>query len=265
MIHVEYQCCFEDFKQFSLAHLSPETGEWPHLLRPWLIFILLEVLALGYICFTYLRGASPPTSDDSAVNFLPWIIILIGWGLLFGCAAQQMKRHATKHWVYVVPGWRENYVQLLLCCVSIGIVIIWITILGSIASAKGGKFARADVILPMIPWIIIEVFLWLAMPFMHGRKWLALWRSNPSFGLPSMIEADDSEVTVRNVETKLVHQWAGVRRVIETPRLFCLYISAATAHIIPKRAFASLRSVDEFRSLLRRHVTDARDASRPAA
>ncbi len=102
----------------------------------------------------------------------------------------------------------------------------------------------------VVPWILIFVVLWyFFFRTMRGQVRHA-WKANANdLQQPGTIEITPDYLRVCTPDTTTEHKWRGLRRLTEGPTIFAIYTSATTAHIIPKRAFASPADVDAFRLL----------------
>src|SRR5579885_421601 len=79
------------------------------------------------------------------------------------------------------------------------------------------------------------------------RAWM-IFRS-PSLGGPRSYTFSDSSIQVDTTITKSEVCWSFYRRAVETRSAFLLYFSGGMANVIPKRAFADAKQLDDFRSL----------------
>ena len=121
--------------------------------------------------------------------------------------------------------------------------------------APPNQSAIQNVLLPIVPWLLIFVCIWLFV-FFWNRRWAAshVWRSQPSLQLRRTLDADPSRLIIDDGQTRVEKKWNSVRTFVETANLFLLYTADHAFDMVPKRAFASPAQVDEFRTLLEQQV-----------
>ncbi len=260
MTRIEYNHCFEDFKEFNLAHLSPPVGRRFYSVLPWFTFILLEVAVVVYIIVT----ASPDRSlaltrarvpmSDIVMDLLPWMVLGSGLVLCVLLDRRQWRHWASRRAVYVVPSRLGIHLKSLVLFTTIILFFSLIWFLRSTNSQSGTSLLWSDIAVNLGPYLLLGIFLWLFTAYSQGRRIRNAWEGNPSLQLHTTFEADESGIKFNDTQTQAAQQWSTVRRIVETPNLFCLYLSKTSARMIPKRAFSSPEAVDEFRNLLERHL-----------
>ena len=111
-----------------------------------------------------------------------------------------------------------------------------------------------DLLITFLPWILIGGFLFF---FIRLRLKLnspeAVMEKNPSLQLRRRMDADERGVIIDDGQAKIEMAWVAIRRFVESPNLFLLYLSNDSFHMIPKRAFDGSDG-EAFRELLRANI-----------
>ena len=138
------------------------------------------------------------------------------------------------------------------------------------AIGEGGfVMARINLLFIAVVYPVVCVSYWLIARWMMRRAILAfVRRERPEKGLlgSHRLVLNDGGV----VETTAVNEsrtsWTGVDRVEQNDGYIFIYVSAATAHVVPKRVFATAAQAEEFyREAARRTVQASAARADPGA
>jgi YcxB-like protein len=109
-----------------------------------------------------------------------------------------------------------------------------------------------------VTWFGLFVPLFLAYAYFGAPYFRARSLYNNSENWRSTIRYffSDEIVRVEMATARSELQWTHFIKAQETGDLFFLYIRKKMAHVVLKRAFSSAESLETFRQLLRRHITN---------
>lgn len=91
----------------------------------------------------------------------------------------------------------------------------------------------------------------IAMPYIIHRR---IYSRNPRLYGRRTVVFDDEGLTSDSEIAHVEAKWSGFEKFKETKNLFLIYQTKDVAGIVPKRAFPSLDSIEQFRSLLNSKV-----------
>ena len=83
------------------------------------------------------------------------------------------------------------------------------------------------------------------------------WEANSShLRQPTTAEITPDYLRISTPIMKMEHTWPGLHRFVEGPNVFLIYVAPASAHVIPKRAFANPAEIDAFRQFVRSLIVE---------
>jgi hypothetical protein len=117
-----------------------------------------------------------------------------------------------------------------------------------------------DIVLPMLPWVFVFAIIWFVVFRALRRRYQNAWDTHPDFHRLHTVEIDEDGITWSDPVSQSRRLWDGYVKFKETPHLFLVYRGEMVAEIIPKRAFSSADSINEFRVTLQRNIRLAESA-----
>ena len=275
-LRLEFTYDFDEFAEAQQAYASGGStgGKW----RSWAGWLLFGGLALILFMLMNQRPAPRPTPPivppPPAQNWVNNILLpVIPWVLIFGViwffVFRQLRRGGafpkTESMLYepgeeppprprrrdAEAGSSLAWALIAVPLVAVAFVLIYL-FRGGGPSVGGGDWWR--VVLPVVPWLLIFLFVYFFL-FRYARGGLkALWDAQTSLHRPHVVEIYDDRIVFSDAVDRLEHKWEAFTHVRESPGLFLLFTSNYSMHILPKRAFPGRGGIDEFRELIRRAI-----------
>ena len=264
-LRLEFSYEFDEFAEAQQAYAGGGAvrGKW----RNWIGWVLFGGLAVVlFLLMNQQRSGPRPTPPivppTPAQNWVYNILLpVIPWLLIFGFiwffVFRQLRRSGafprTESNLYEPgaeppprPERREpeagsSFAWGLLAVPAIGAGLV---LLYFARGGRPGGGAGSDpwqVLLPVVPWVLICLFIWFVV-FRATRGGLkALWDAQPALHRPHVVEVYDDRIVFSDAVDRLEHKWEAFTHVRESPGLFLLFTSTYAMHILPKRAFPGRR------------------------
>lgn len=99
-------------------------------------------------------------------------------------------------------------------------------------------------------WIVLTlVYFLLGVPVATWQAVKVMRKADPNWAEEQAIEFDDAGVRMASASSRFEFAWTEVRRVVETPHVWLIYVGTKLA-FVPLRVPAADGVVDELRSLI---------------
>lgn len=261
-MRLEYQITAEDYAEANQGHAR---------FRPW-VFVwmvgLLVCVALLSDIFPADRTSTPAGStrrgslwNDLILPFVPWLMVLVVvWGIVFG----YLRRAWRKPWLRKrrrrtreTPGLVAGAFAILLAIIITLMVLAIRATRATVVDPR--ESATLDVLLPVLPLILIAVFLAFVLR-RYGGIFRRGWESQPQLHRPFVAEIDERGLRLSEPLSRHEYHWDYFPGWIETENVFVIYVSPVSFHLLPKRAFVDDSARTEFRELLQRMISDRTNA-----
>ena len=82
-----------------------------------------------------------------------------------------------------------------------------------------------------------------------------LWSKQLNEQEPKSLELSEVRIVVKSISVEESMKWTGYLKVIETKRLFVLFVSQYQFQMIPKRAFLNDSQIKYFRDLISEKIS----------
>ena len=157
-----------------------------------------------------------------------------------------------------MPVWK----RVALAMLAVGVVFLFGVAGESAGSGKGFwetlRMLWSDLVSGRAPTLIYVLFAVIAALALC-RHWLAgvaaflIYRRQPTADTDHEIRLSDAGIDIVTPLLTSTIAWPAVKRVIETPRLFLIAISARQAVVVPRRAFETEAAFQSMRAFVHAH------------
>ena len=248
-----YHVTFDDYRQAQRGHVASRGGTGFRMT----ILAVAVALSVGIAGLLAVTPARLPPAGRAlydlavalALPFAPWLLLTTHWlGVLL-----IRQRPPRARVIDVARQTRPRWVTLggVTVCAVVATTLLGLAAQGLLAAAPSQQSATERVLavgLPMIPYVLVLLFLWLFVFRRMVRR--AYDADRARFDRITTATASADRVTFDDVLTTLSYRWPAFARCVEAADLFLLYPTQGTMFIVPKRAFASANDVAAFRRLV---------------
>jgi hypothetical protein len=113
----------------------------------------------------------------------------------------------------------------------------------------------SEVLRPHTTWLLLLATICILLMRQSSYPLVGIWKGSPTLQRPYTIIVSDDGITFAEPLAHHELKWFAFDRVIESQNLFLLYITDHSFHMVPKRALADGRQVDEFRAMIDNRIT----------
>lgn len=112
--------------------------------------------------------------------------------------------------------------------------------------------------MPRGRWVVVACLLYMGFSFgiYHPYKCRREYAQRKGLKRPVEFEASDAGIHSIVEATETLTPWNEFHKWREGRRIFLLYLSDTTYHMVPKRFFATVGDIEEFRGLLKKHIKE---------
>ena len=158
------------------------------------------------------------------------------------------------------PLWRRVAIAAL------AVAVVFLFGVAGDAAGRGGSFRESlralwgDLVSGGAPALIYVLFaliaaLTLCRHWLSGVVAFALYRRQPIAETDHEIRLSEAGIDIVTPLLSSTIAWPAVKRVIETPRLFLIAISARQAVVVPRRAFETEAAFQSMRAFVQAHLS----------
>lgn len=251
-----FNCTLDDYTEAMRLFRKPAPGHGPgwaeRLLFLWVLLGAIGLLLVVAVVEAVLRGgpgARGALTTWALAILTPWIpsLVVLTFLWLAACGA-------------VAPTERRPLRRLALGLAAVLLLVNVATVVISGPAAPEpersptGTVSEDGSLLALLPWLILFLFIWVAFfRFLRGVT-RRNWDAQPHLRLPQTLELTPQGLRFDDGLCAHDYRWAGFAKWREGGGLFLLYVSDVGFHMVPKRAMAGPKEVDQFRYLLWQHV-----------
>jgi hypothetical protein len=107
-----------------------------------------------------------------------------------------------------------------------------------------------DILLPLVPWVLILLFIWFFVFRNLSAGQRKVWENNPGFQQVQTFDMSEEGVRVVNPLSETLYRWNAFIGWAETERLFLLLLPNRARVLVPKRAIGDDAEQQRFRAFV---------------
>lgn len=184
---------------------------------------------------------------ENLTNLISWLVVLA------------IAMFSTD-WIYRHPSAKFSRYKLLIVAVLVAaIILLFLRIAtSSVLADPATRSFSHDVLLPLLPWILIYLSLFLFMAisnwFIHRYATRRLWAGQPMLQRSLKVTINDDAWLTSGSDFSSQFAWTGFIRCIESADLFLIYVSQFNFFLIPKSAFETSDQLATFAALCNKRI-----------
>lgn len=124
--------------------------------------------------------------------------------------------------------------------------------------AGEGQSAASSMGMPILLLVATYVIFLIVIPKVQWKK----IKADPVFNYDTVVSIDAGGMSTRNGVSDGYFAWKAVPKVSETDNLLLIYVSSASAVLIPKRVFPAAVDAEAFFKQVKKYMDDPIDAGR---